>query len=78
MIEANFWKVERQDSNASGELDRFMKCPISSSKLLIIACLSDLGVPPTEDFFHGDDRHGELLWGGGGHACGNGFLTTKP
>lgn len=77
-IAANFWKVERQDPDTSGELNSFMKCLISPSKLLIIACLSDLGVPPTEDFFHGDDRHGKLLGGCGGDTCPNGFLPTKP
>jgi hypothetical protein len=69
---------KQQIQNTTGELDSFMKCLIGSSTLLIIACLSDLGVPPTQDFFQGNDRQRKLLWGCGGDTCPNGFMPTKP
>lgn len=77
-IAANLWKVEWQELNASGKLYGLLERPISPSKLLIIMCLPDLGVPPPDQFFHGDDRHGELLWRCGGDPCRNGFAATKP
>jgi hypothetical protein len=63
VIAVNPWKVERQNLNASSKLHGLLERLISSRQLLIIACPPDLGVPPPEDFFHGDDRHGELLRG---------------
>jgi hypothetical protein len=77
-IATNPRQVEWQELNASGKLDGLLECLIRPSKLLIIACLPDLGVPPPEHFFYGDDHHGELLRGCGGDPCHNGFLTTEP
>lgn len=77
-IAANPWKVEWQELNASGKLHGLLKRLISPRKLLIIACLPELGVPPPEHFFHSDDRHGELLRGCDGDPCRNGFLPTQP
>jgi hypothetical protein len=77
-IAVNPPKVEHQELNTSAKLHGLLERLISPSKLLIIACPPDLGVPPPEHFFHGDDRHGELLWRCGSDPCINCFLPTKP
>jgi hypothetical protein len=39
--------------------------------------LAGFGYTTPENFFNGDDRHGELLWKRGGNPCRNGFLSTQ-